>query len=107
LHSYWLFWIGVAADPDRDPMPVTLFVDRIAKSVTSKELEDLFQSFHPSRVILASHRSGTPLGFAFVLFLNEEDASHALQHLQGAMLAGRSITISRTITPMRHSGLEN
>ena len=87
-------------------MPVTLFVDRIAKSVTSKELEDLFHLFHPSRVILASHRSGTPLGFAFVVFANEADACHALEQLQGVMLAGRSITLSRTITPVTDNGRE-
>ena len=79
-------------------MPVTLFVDRIARSVTSKELEELFQSFHPSQIILASHRSGTPLGFAFVLFSDDEQASKALQQLQGAILAGRRIAISSTIS---------
>jgi hypothetical protein len=87
-------------------MPVTLFVDGVGKNVTSIELQALFQSFHPSRVILASHRSGTPLGFAFVLFANETDASHALAQLQGIMLAGRTLTISRTITPATHSGME-
>ena len=101
-----VLWIGAASYPVGEIVSVTLFVDRIAKSVTSKELEELFRLFHPSRVILASHRSGTPLGFAFVVFPNEEDASLALQQLQGAMLAGRSITISRTITPMTHTGLE-
>ena len=75
-------------------MPVTLFVDGIAKTVTSEQLERLFQSFHPSQVILASHRSGTSLGFAFVLFSDEEQAAQALQHLQGVDLAGSRISPS-------------
>jgi len=87
-------------------MPVTLFVDEVGKNVTSMELEALFQSFHPSQVILATHRSGTPLGFAFVVFANEADACHALEQLQGVILAGRSITLSRTITPVTDNGRE-
>ena len=91
---------GVDAYPISQIMPVTLFVDGIAKTVTSEQLERLFQSFHPSQVILASHRSGTPLVFAFVLFSDEEQAAQAFQHLQGTQLAGSRIVISRTISPV-------
>ncbi len=80
-------------------MPVTLFIDGIEASVTGADLDQVFGPFHPSRIILATHRSGTSLGFAFVLFEDEDRASQAVAQLNGTSFAGRRISISRSICP--------
>jgi len=77
-----------------------LIVDGLALSLTS---DDLSEMFTPFGTILWTHVATDPfrrsLGFGYVVMETDEQASHAIQALQGHSIAGRLIRISRTELP--------
>eukprot|EP01007_Sphenomonas_quadrangularis_P003477 NODE_698_length_1246_cov_167.093567_g558_i0.p1 GENE.NODE_698_length_1246_cov_167.093567_g558_i0~~NODE_698_length_1246_cov_167.093567_g558_i0.p1 ORF type:complete len:287 (-),score=60.82 NODE_698_length_1246_cov_167.093567_g558_i0:319-1179(-) len=75
---------GSTVGGGRDDLP-TIRVTNLSESVTEQDLRDLFTKFGSvNRIYLAKDReTRASKGFAFVTFMNKEDAQRALDQLQG------------------------
>jgi RNA recognition motif-containing protein len=77
-----------------------LLVDGLALSLTSDDLTELFLPFGTilwTQVVTDSFRRS--LGFGYVVMETDEQATRALQALQGHSIAGHVIRISCSETP--------
>jgi translation initiation factor 3 subunit G len=77
---------GAAFKPERRMDDLnTIRVTNLSESTTESDLQELFQRFgRISRVYLAKDKETMQSrGFAFVSFVNKEDAAHAMEQLQG------------------------
>lgn len=73
-----------------------LFVGGISYSITTDQLEEVFQKFGTvsSVNIVTDKFSGQSKGFAFVEMENDENAQEAIKQLDGYALDGRKIGVS-------------
>lgn len=77
-------------------MAVRLFVGNLAYSTTEADLRTYFGTVAPpSQVVLPVDReTGRPRGFAFVEYLDRENAEKAIQQFNGQPFAGRPLAVS-------------
>jgi RNA recognition motif-containing protein len=80
-------------------MPITIFVDGLSPTVTPDALHAVFAPFRPTQIVIARHRSGTPLGFGFVLLPTAAEAQEAIQAVNGRDLLGKRLRVAATICP--------
>lgn len=76
-------------------MSKKLFVGGIAWETTEDGLRETFGEFGSvmETKIIMDHDTGRSRGFGFVTFADAEDASHALQKMNGTDLDGRTIRV--------------
>merc|ERR1712137_1325318 len=76
---------GSAFKPERRQDLNTIRVTNLSENTTEADLQDLFQRFgRISRVYLAKDKETLQSrGFAFVSFVNKDDAAQAMEELQG------------------------
>jgi translation initiation factor 3 subunit G len=84
--------------PDRRDDVNTLRVTNLSENTTEADLQELFQRFgRISRVYLAKDKETfQSRGFAFVSFVNKDDAARAMEELQGY-----GTLLSSTVNPLR------
>lgn len=84
-------------------MSYTLFIDNLPDHLTQSELDRFVAPFQPVRTLLATHRSGRCLGFGFVVFATEQEAEEATRSLNGRLLNGSAVRLSKRITAGREA----
>lgn len=77
----------------------SVFVGELATSVTEQILYSHFSKEYPGAVrlvrIMTEYPSRVSKGYGFVRFNNEESQQHALQHMNGSVMAGRVIRVGQ------------
>lgn len=73
-----------------------IFVGNLPYSVTETELESAFSAYgQVDRVsIVRDRETGQPRGFAFVEMANSNEASNAINGLNGSQMNGRSLNVN-------------
>lgn len=76
--------------------PSKLFVGNLSWSMTQEDVENLFSEHGElAECQLVTHRdTGRSRGFAFVTYVNEEDAQKAIEALNETEIDGRPIRVS-------------
>ena len=87
-------------------MAKKLYVGNLEHTVTEEELRTLFSEHDEilSLTIVKDRYSGTPRGFGFVEFANDEDAQKAKQALNGQDLKGRALKVDDAREQRRDRG---
>jgi len=87
-------------------MAKKLYVGNLEHTVTEEELRTLFSEHGEilSLDIVKDRYSGTPRGFGFVEFANDEDAQKAKQALNGQDLKGRALKVDDAREQRRDRG---
>ena len=77
-------------------MSSKVFVGNLDFNTTRDEVQSLFSQIGEIKdVFLPTDReSGRPRGFAFVEFVNEEDAAKAIERFNGYELSGRALRVN-------------
>lgn len=90
-------------------MAKRLYVGNLAYSVTSDELQELFEQYGKvtSAQVLNDRETGRSRGFGFVEMDNDAEAETAIEHLDGNDHLGRRLTVNeaRPRTPGGGGGL--
>lgn len=73
-----------------------LYVGNLAYSVTSSELQELFQQYGEVRSaqVLSDRETGRSRGFGFVEMENDDEADGAISSLDGQEFGGRRLTVN-------------
>jgi len=82
-------------------MSKKLFVGNLEWGVTDEELNKLFSEHGEieEATVVKDKFSGRSRGFAFVTFVNDDDADKAIKSLEGHELNGRPITVNEARPP--------
>lgn len=77
-------------------MAKRLYVGNLGYSVTSEELQELFEQFGQVRSaqVLSDRETGRSRGFGFVEMDNDDEADTAIQQLDGQDHQGRRLTVN-------------
>ena len=77
-------------------MSSNLYVGNLSFDVEEKELQELFTSYGEvvSANLITDRQTGRPRGFGFVEMAQSEDASKAIEALDGKELKGRNLTVN-------------
>jgi RNA recognition motif-containing protein len=77
-------------------MAKRLYVGNLGYSVTSEELQELFEQYGQVRSaqVLSDRETGRSRGFGFVEMESDADADAAIQHLDGNDHQGRRLTVN-------------
>jgi RNA recognition motif-containing protein len=77
-------------------MAKRLYVGNLAYSVTSDQLQELFEQFGPvkSAQVLSDRETGRSRGFGFVEMMNDHEADAAIENLDGSEQQGRRLTVN-------------
>ena len=85
-----------------------LYVGNLPYTVDSSELEQMFGAHGQvvSAQIINDRDTGRSKGFGFVEMSSDEEASDAIQKLNGQSVGGRAITVAeaRPVTPREDRG---
>jgi len=74
---------------------INLFIKNLDDSVDEVKLREAFAGFGPiSSCTVMSDQKGHSKGFGFVCFNNADDASRAVTHMNGSMLANKPIYVA-------------
>jgi protein sex-lethal len=82
--------VSYARPAGEDIKDTNLYVQNLPRSITERELEDLFAPYGQivQKNILKDKYSGLPRGVAFVRYNKKEDAQKAIIQLNGVLLEG-------------------
>jgi RNA recognition motif-containing protein len=77
-------------------MAKRLYVGNLGYSVTSQDLQELFEQYGQVRSaqVLSDRETGRSRGFGFVEMENDADADAAIEHLDGNDHQGRRLTVN-------------
>ena len=77
-------------------MAKRLYVGNLGYSVTSEELQELFEQYGPVRSaqVLSDRETGRSRGFGFVEMDADADADAAIEHLDGNDHQGRRLNVN-------------
>jgi RNA recognition motif-containing protein len=77
-------------------MAKRLYVGNLSYSVTSDQLQELFEQYGAVRSaqVLSDRETGRSRGFGFVEMDNDEDADNAISSLDGQDFDGRRLTVN-------------
>ena len=80
---------------DRDVVDSThnIFVGNLPWALSSAELHEMFQAFHPVECQILTNMYGKSRGFAIVKFTNELDANRAIAAMHMVEVSGRNIEV--------------
>ena len=83
-----------------------LFVGNLPFSATEDELRDLFGPYGEVQEvrIMTDRDTGKPRGFAFVEMVQDEDATKAIDGLNGKEFEGRALTVNEARPKPERSG---
>ena len=83
-----------------------LFVGGLSWNTTDDGLRRAFEPFGDVReaTVICDRDSGRSRGFGFVTFVSRQEASKALEELNGASLDGRQIRVNEAIDRRREEG---
>jgi RNA recognition motif-containing protein len=75
---------------------MNIFVGRLSYETQEKDLRTLFEGVGQvkSLKIITDRETGKSKGFAFVTMANSADGAKAIQHLHGASIDGRNISVT-------------
>jgi len=74
---------------------INLFVKNLDDSIDDVKLREAFSSFGPiGSCAVMSDQKGRSKGFGFICFNNPDDASRAVTHMNGTMLANKPIYVA-------------
>lgn len=73
-----------------------IYVGNLPYSTDDAELESAFNQFGQvdSARVITDRETGRSKGFGFVEMASDDDATHAIEKLNGSQLSGRQITVS-------------
>jgi RNA recognition motif-containing protein len=73
-----------------------LYVGNLPYSTTSEELQDMFSQFGEvaSAQVISDRETGRSKGFGFVEMSTDDDATTAIENLNGKDMGGRSLTVN-------------
>jgi cold-inducible RNA-binding protein len=96
------------SDSQAQVNPRKLFVGNMPYSASEQQLQDLFAQYGELAEVkvISDRMTGRPKGIAFVEFVNEEDASKAVEALNGYELDGRAlvVNVARPFQPRPRTG---
>jgi hypothetical protein len=77
-------------------MAKRLYVGNLKYTVTSAELQEVFEQFGTvtSAQVLSDRETGRSRGFGFVEMANDDEAMHAIESLDGQEHDGRRLTVN-------------
>lgn len=76
-------------------MAKKLFVGNINWKATREDLEEIFSKiWELEEAILIKDENGRSKGFWFITFVNDEDATRAIDELDGLEIEGRAIFVN-------------
>lgn len=77
-------------------MAKRLYVGNLGYTVSSQELQELFEQYGQVRSaqVLSDRETGRSRGFGFVEMENDADADSAIEHLDGNDHQGRRLTVN-------------
>ena len=77
-------------------MAKRLYVGNLGYSVTSEDLQELFEQYGAVRSahVLSDRETGRSRGFGFVEMANDEEADAAIENLDGSDHEGRRLTVN-------------
>jgi RNA recognition motif-containing protein len=77
-------------------MAKRLYVGNLGYSVTSDELQEMFEQYGSvtSAQVLSDRETGRSRGFGFVEMDNDAEAESAIEHLDGSEHLGRRLTVN-------------
>ncbi|HMB06281.1 MAG TPA: RNA-binding protein [Isosphaeraceae bacterium] len=77
-------------------MAKRLYVGNLSFSVTSEDLQELFEQYGSviSAQVLSDRETGRSRGFGFVEMDNDEEADAAIENLDGSEHGGRRLTVN-------------
>ena len=85
-----------------------LYVGNLPFSATDDSLQEIFAQFGSvtSAKIIMDRDTGRSKGFGFVEMASDEDATDAIQKLNGQSIGGRAVTVAeaRPVTPREERG---
>lgn len=87
-------------------MKTTLYVGNLPWSTTDNDLYDLFESaggVENVRVV-TDRDTGRSKGFGFVEMMSEDDATNAIQKLDGTDFCGRQLRVNRAVQNAARGG---
>ncbi len=80
---------------------MNIHVGNLPPGVSEAEVEKLFSSF--GRVagidVIVNVRTGEQMGYAFIIMQSDEEATHAIEGLNGKELNGKTLAVSRANRP--------
>jgi RNA recognition motif-containing protein len=76
---------------------MNIFVSNLNYKVEDEELQSVFAAYGEvaSAKIIRDHETGRSRGFGFVFMPNHEEASQAMEALNGADLHGRTLAVNK------------
>jgi len=80
------------------PEPTTVFCGNLPVGCTSKELLDLFEPYGEI------HDHNMVKTYAFIQFVNKDDAEKAVKDLQGSKMSDRTLTVQVSVRKEKDSG---
>jgi cold-inducible RNA-binding protein len=96
------------SDSQPQANPRKLFVGNLPYSVNEQQLSDMFAEFGElvEVKVISDRMTGRPKGIAFVEFVNEADATAAVEGLNGKELDGRAlvVNVARPFQPRERTG---
>ena len=85
-----------------------LYVGNLPFSATDDSLQEIFAQFGSvtSAKIIMDRDTGRSKGFGFVEMASDEEATDAIQKLNGQSIGGRAVTVAeaRPVTPREERG---
>jgi RNA recognition motif-containing protein len=80
---------------------MNIHVGNLPLDLTEQELRSLFESYGPieSIEIISNLRTKEPLGYGFVMLQSDEQSGRAIETLNGTVLKGKAITVTKANRP--------
>jgi len=91
-----------AAPPTRVISAKSCFVDNLPSTMTAERFRELFEPFAKQGTIslkFLKHRTGSETGYGFVEFSTEADGKSAISQLNGRIIEGHSIRVTKARPP--------
>ena len=85
-----------------------LYVGNLPYSVQEDDLKEMFSGYEVSEAkVIADRDSGRSKGFGFVEIASDEDATRAIEELNGKEIDGRKIIVNEARPPKKREGGNN
>lgn len=82
--------------------PVRIHVGRLTRNITKDHIHEIFSNYGVIKFIEFPFDRFHPKfgrGFAYVEYVNAEDAENAMKHMDGGQIDGQEVTVAPILTP--------